>query len=211
MEEYNQLKQKDTHFACSVYALLNLFRYDYWVIIRINSILRFLIYLEKIWAFFRMEWATANIIFPAAIKWINFTYNISLTIKKLTIKEVGNERGYILWFKKATTLYKKSAEDGEITKEDVNNFSLYKDNGHFHFWKREELVESLGWFRAKFTLKNLKLAFENNYYYPTIRTIEWEENLRKKLIAIVQERELYLPKNPYIKEYELKDFIKQYK
>jgi len=211
IEEYNQLKQKDTNYACSIYTLLNLFKYDYGVIIPLNLILKFLIYLEKAWVFFRLEWAVANIIYPVAIKYINLKYWINLIIQKLTIDQIKEERGYILWFKKATTKYKKSAEDWEITKEDINNFSLYKDNWHFHFWKRWVLVESLGWFKTKLSLENLKEAFTKGFYYPTIRTIVWEEKLRKKLILIAQERKLYLKKNKYIQEYELKDFIKQYK
>jgi len=209
--EYNQLLQKDTYYACSIYALLNLFKYDYWVIIPINLILKLLIYLERLWVFFRLWWAVADVIYPIAIKYINIRYWISLKIEKTTVDKITNKRWYILWFKKATTLYKKNAEDWEITKEDINAFSSYKDNGHFHYWKRWEVVESLGWFRSRLSLDNLSYAFEKGFYYPTIRTISWEEKLKLKLISIAQERKLYNFKIPYIQEYELKDFIKQYK
>jgi len=136
-KEYNQLLQHDTYYWCSIYALLSLFRYDYWVFVPLTKTLIFLTYLEKIWVFFRLEWAYAKYIFPAALKHINKLFWLDLALRTKTLKgKMSYKHGYILWFKKATTFYKRKAEDWEITKQDIEEIKTRKQNWHFLFLEK---------------------------------------------------------------------------
>lgn len=210
--EYNQLKQNDTFFACSIYALLNLFRYDYGIYVELNYILKFLIYLEKIWVFFRLEWAYAKYIFPAALKYINSKLGLNLTLVTTSLsRELSNKHGYILWYRRANTIYKKEAQDWEITKKDIDKIKDTPANWHFHYFKKGRTVESLWGFRYRLSKQNLKYAHSLWMYYDNIRYITWEEELKEELIKIVKFRKIQKLKNPYVWYDEVKKIKKQLK
>ena len=204
MKEYNQLEQKATWYACSIYALLNLLKYDYWVYIETTKTLKFLVYLEVIGVFFRLEGSCAKYIFPSAIKHINKLLWLELKLWTTTLKsKLSTKYGYILWYKRANTYYKNSASDWEITKEEIEKIEDTKANWHFHFWKRWKIVESLWGFRYKLSIDNLKYAYSKDMYYTNCRYIYWEEELKKEFIHIVKLRKLQKLDNPFIKYNEI--------
>ena len=86
---YNQLLDKQTHYGCSLYALLNQVKYDYWVIIPQDIILSTLLYLEKIWVFFPTKWASAPAIYPAIKKYIKFKLWLDFTIEVIVFVSIN--------------------------------------------------------------------------------------------------------------------------
>lgn len=212
MNEYDQLKQSDTYYACSIYALLNLFKYDYWVFVELTKTLKFLVYLEKIWVRFRLEWAYAKYVFPSALKHINNLYGLELWLWITTLnKKLSTKYWYILWYKRANTSYIETADDWIVTKDDIDLVEKTANNWHFHYRKRWTVVESLWGFRYKLSLTNLKYAYSKDLYYPNARYIYWEEELKKEFIKIVKLRKLQWLENPYIKLDEIKKIKLEYK
>jgi len=210
MQEYDQLKNDYTHYWCSVYALLNLFRYDYWIYVELDYILKFLVYLESISARFKLEWAYASVVFPACIKYINLKLGLKLKLGKSTLKaELSNKHGRILGYKRANTFYTSLFKDWEITMEDVEDVKESKENGHFHFWKRWKIIESLWGTRYKMNAKVLDYAYFCWLYYPTIRYVYWEEELQKECLDIVKYRKMQKLNNPYVRYEQIKQIKQQ--
>lgn len=212
INEYDQLKQKDTNYACSIYALLNLFKYDYWIFIELTKTLKFLIILEKAWVFFRLQWAYAKYIFPAAIKHINKVFWLKLYLWVTTLNHtLSNKYWYILWYKRANTSYIKTTNDWEVTKDDIDIVLKTKQNWHFHYRKRWKIVESLWGFRYKLNKNHLKYAYSKWLYYKNIRYIYWEEELKEEFIKIVKLKRRRNLENPYIKYDEILRIKEQFK
>ena len=188
MQEYNQNLQKQTHYSCSIYAFLNMIKYDFWVTLKIDWILKIVIYMEKIWALLP-RWAYASIIFPALLKYIKWKTWFNIKMEKTTINKINSNYWYILGFKKANRFYKSLAIDWKITKDEIDKIRDSKKwYWHFHYYKRWTIVETWWGFRYKLTLGNLIYMFEQGLYYPSCRRFyAWDEKtrkLQKKLIRL---------------------------
>ena len=144
MAKYNQQLQEDTYYACSVYAFLNMIKYDFGIWLKLDWILKIVMYMEKIWALLP-KWAYASVIFPAFLKYVNWKTGFVIEMDITTVDKIDPDKWYILWFKKANRLYLSVAKDWEITKEDIDNISLvitYIVNHYFQVYS-QFLIKSL--------------------------------------------------------------------
>ena len=189
---YNQLAQKSTNYSCSVYAFLNVIKYDFWLEIPVDTILKIVIYLEKIWALLPW-WSYAGILFPAIIKYTEYKTWFKLIIVKWTINNIDNKKAWILWYKKADSKYINLAKDWTITRSDIDTINKNtKFWWHFHMWKRNTVIETLWWFAYRLMRLNLKYAHSKGMYYDAVRAfIPWDERTEKAqkyLVNLVKER-----------------------
>ncbi len=209
---YNQLLQKQTWYACSVYALLNQIKYDYGVVVPLDTILTTLTYLEKIGAFFPTQWASASVIYPAIQKYISWKLGLVFKIETSTISQMDIDKGYILGFKKAIKLYTELTKDWELTIADLDKIALLsKSQGHFHFLKRWVLIETLWGYEYKVSKDTLLYGLKKDLYYPTVRrfvpaTPKTVEVCLKSMTIVKNRRDAWW-KNPFISLQELKDLF----
>lgn len=168
---YDQTKQPYTRNACWIYACLNYFRYEYWVYLPDDSvIIKICEYLARIDAWFEKWGADANIAGPALMKYIKYKTWFKLKIVKSSIDRINTDRGYVIWFKKASRLYLKLAQDKKLDKNDINEIKANKwGYGHFLFYKREKAVDSLWWYWYDFSFNDLKYARDLDLFYNSVR------------------------------------------
>jgi len=192
MPTYNQLAQEQTNYSCSVFWFLNWFKYSCWVELKVDWILKIIIYMEKIWALLS-KWAYASVIYPALIKYVDYKTWLKFNIVTTDITRIDREKGRIIWFKKANSQYVTLSKDLKVTFEDTDKIIESKWwSWHFHFIKRDVIIESLGWYPYRISKEVLLYAFMNWLYYQNARTFEpsdeYTEVTQKKLIGLVKDR-----------------------
>jgi len=200
---YNQLAQKQTNYACSVYAYLNAIKHDFGIKLKIDWILKIVIYMEKIGALLP-KWAYASVIYPALNRYTKWKTWFSLKIEKWTLNTIDPDKWYILGFKKGSRTYLGLSKDW-IDKDDIdtirNTTSFY---WHFHFWKRNTIDESLGDFTYNMPLEVLKYA--SDIYYPTTRRIVADspesKRVQKLVLQRVKNRKKYLSLDEFLTYYK---------
>lgn len=189
MEIYNQTKQKDTKYACTVYTFLNIMLLDYWVKIKDWYAIKFVYYLEKVGALILTQWAVFSVIYPIMVKYVNVRYWINLKIKTSSISQGLDEiSSWSLWLKKLTIKWQKlGTSDWEFTKEDVD-MAIKFNNAywHNHLWKKWVIVDSYGAVDYKCNLDTLKYGVTKDLYYDTWRAIipgdSFTQKVKDKLI-----------------------------
>ncbi len=193
---YNQTLRNDTKYSCTVYTFLHMILLDFAVEIRVDYIIKFIYYLEKIWVLFLKSWAVFNIIYSAMVKYINFKYWILLKIETTSIsKWLQNWKAYSLGCKKLTNKWQKLwTIDWVFTNSDVDLAITYKNAyAHNHCYKNWAIIDSWNaWskldsaIRYNISEETLKYWVEKDLYYDTARVIiPWDkftETLKKFLI-----------------------------
>ena len=198
---YNQLAQEQTHYSCSVYAFLNCILLDYWVQLKVDWILKLVIYMEKIWVL--LPWgASASVIFPALVKYTEYKTGFKLKIVKWTIYKLWT-KSTILWLKKSNRTYLNLADDWEITKKDIDSLNDSKGwYGHFHCYKRWNILETLWWFRYKISKDILNYAKSKDLYYTATRSFIPADtktaDMQKKLVSLVRSRKRFISYNEFL-------------
>ena len=200
---YNQLAQKQTHYSCSVYAFLNIIKYDYWIEIKVGNILNIIIYMEKIGALLKW-WASANIIYPALVKYVEWKTGFKMKTIKWNISTIDSKKWWVLWYKRSNKTYIELSEDWEITKEDVDKIVKTKKwYWHFHVWKRNVILETLWGFPYKMKKSNLKYSESKDLYYYSTRAFiprdERTEKMQKFLIKVVRQKQEFMTYEEFLK------------
>ena len=187
--EYNQREMKWMNYWCTIVTFLNILRNDFKINVRNDMIISFSYYLEKIWVFFRLSWATFSLIYPAMVKYVNVKYGINLKIKTSTITEwLSDNNTWWLWLKKLTTKGQALwTTDWIFDNKDVDLAMSYANAyWHNHAWKNWIIIDSYNWVRYKTSLNTLKYWVEKGLYYDAARTIiAWDSftsSLQNKLI-----------------------------
>lgn len=180
----NQRLQKETWYACTLYTMLNIIKYDYKVTVKIDWVLKLVNYMERIGALLP-NGAYFSVIYPAMVKVLEWKTGLKFKIEVWYISQwLSDDYWRGLWFKHANKFYQSLAEDWELTKDDIDQ--IKKNNkwaGHNHMLKRNIIVESLWGYYYEVTPETLKYAVEQWVYYDTARTIlPWDERTeyRKK-------------------------------
>ena len=189
----NQRLQKDTNYACSIYTMLHILQFDYGVSVNIDNIMWIVKYMEKIWALLP-KWAYFAVIYPAMVKLLEWKTGLKFWIKESYISAwLDTKHSWGLWFLKATKFYETLARDQLIDKQDIDKIvENEKGYWHNHFWKRGNVLESLGGYHYEMSLKTLKYAVKQWVYYDRARTIvPWDERteeIQKRLISIAKKK-----------------------
>jgi len=173
----NQRLQTETKVACTLYTMLNIIKYDYKVTVKIDWILKLVVYMEKIGALLPM-WAYFGVIYPAMVKVLEWKTGFKFKVKVWYISQwLSDDYGRGLGFKKASKFYETLARDKLIDKSDIDQIKAKKWWGwHNHMIKRDLIVESLGGYYYKITKDTLKYAEREWIYYNTARTIvPWDK------------------------------------
>ncbi len=198
MSQYNQKEQKDTFYACTIYTMLNILKFDYWISVNIDNILWIVKYMEKLGALLP-KWAYFSVIYPAMAKLLEWKTGMKFKIKVSSISAwLDNKHMWGLWFKKASKFYKELAKDQLIDKLDIDKIKAWpKGYWHNHAWKRKTILETLGGYYYEMSLKTLKYAVKQDIYYDTARTIvPWDartERIQKELIRIAKKTGKTIP------------------
>lgn len=192
MPSYNQRLQGQTAYACTIYTMLNILQFDYWVVVKIDNILWIVNYMEKIGALMP-KGAYFWVIYPAMVKLLEWKTGLKFKVKKWYISQgLDSKYAWGLWFLKATKYYETLARDQLIDKEDIDLIIKNKKGyGHNHFWKRGTIIESLWGYHYKVDINTLKYAVNKWVYYDSARTIiPWDERTKK-----IQKRLIEIAKN----------------
>lgn len=204
MKQYDQTLQKQTGYACTVYSMLNIIKYDYGIELKVDWILKIVVYMEKIGVLFP-KWAVFSVIYPAMTKLIEMKTGFKLNIKKSSISSgLDNKSMWGLWFKKASRLYKTLSQDWQITKEDIEELVKAKGwYGHNHAWKlwnkthKWIMIETLWGYAYTYTLDNLQRAEIMGLYYDTARTlVPWDSKTlqaQKYWVKEAKKRKQFIP------------------
>lgn len=193
MTIYNQKLQKDTLYSCTIYTMLHIIKYDFWVSVNIDNILWIVKYMEKIWALLP-RWAYFAVIYPAMVKllewktWLKFKIEVSYITAGLDKKRMWG-----LGFLKANRFYHQKASDKLITVQDLIDIKDWpKGSWHNHAWKKNTIIESLGAYHYNIDIKTLKHGVKLGLYYDKARTIvagnEKTKKIQKNLIKIAKKR-----------------------
>jgi len=200
---YNQLAQKQTNYSCSIYAFLNIIKYDYWIEMKVDNILKLIIYMEKIGALLTW-WASAWIIYPALVKYVEWKTGFKLKIVKWTIDTIDNKKWWILWLKKSNKTYIELSKDWVITKSDIDKIVQTKKwYWHFHMFKKNTILETLWGFPYRLMKLNLEYAYNQWLYYTSTRAfIPWDERtekMQKFLIKVAKEKWEFMSYEEFLK------------
>ena len=194
MELYNQKKQDETNYACTIYTFCHIILFDYWIRIDDHLIIKFTYVLEKLWVFFRLSWAKFDVIYPAMVKYVNVRYWINLKIKQSTISKWLDEVStWSLWLKRLTIKGQKlGTDDWVFTKDDVDKALTFKNAyGHNYCVKKGKawlwiVIDSYNWVHYNCDIEVLKYWVTKWLFYDTARAIiPWDaftERLQKSLI-----------------------------
>lgn len=184
---YDQTKYKDTRFACTIYTLLIMLKFDFWVKIEDDLILRLVYYAERIWVLVLTEWAYFNVIYPALIKFINLRYWIKLDLKAIDIRNwiIKDWLTYSLGLKKLSNFQQSLALDDKVfSKADVDRVlsssAWYWHNLAYLNWV---VLDPWKWIAYRLDRETLLYAVNKWLFFPTARyIIPWNEftNLLQK-------------------------------
>ena len=198
MPQYNQKLQSETFYACTIYSMLNILKFDFWISVNIDNILWIVKYMEKLWALLP-KWAYFSVIYPAMVKLLEWKTWMKFKVKVNYISAwLDTKHAWGLWFKRASKFYKTLAKDQLIDKIDIDKIKEWP-NGywHNHSWKRGKVLETLGGYYYEMSLKTLKYAVKQWIYYDTARTIvAWDtktENIQKELVRIAKKTGKTMP------------------
>jgi len=213
---YNQKLQKETVVACSIYSMLNIMKYDYFVDVYIKNILWIVKLMQKIGALMPTG-AYFNIIYPAFVKLIEFKTWLKFKVEKGYISKWVDKR-YTRWvgLLKANLDYKRLTKDGVLTAEEmdtINNSKFGSGHNNIIKWIPENklwtVAESLWGFSYRVAFKNIQYGQSIWLYYDTVRTIlprdDRTKAIQKKLIKLAKR------KKKAIHYSNLKELIKLYK
>lgn len=198
MSQYNQKLQESTYYACTIFSMLNILKYDYGIHVNIDNILWIVKYMEKLWALLP-KWAYFPVIYPAMVKLLEWKTWMKFKIKKSYISSwLDAKHMWGLGFKRASKFYKELAQDQLIDKIDIDKIKSWpKWYWHNHAWKRGSILETLWGYKYEVSIKTLKYAVKQWVYYDTARTIvPWDartERIQKELIRIAKKTKKTMP------------------
>lgn len=208
MAYYDQTLQKQTFYACTIYTILNILKYDFWVHVDLDWILKTVMHMEKIWALLP-KGAYFAIIYPAMALYLWNQLKIKLKVKESYISEwLDSISMWWLGFKKWSKLYKELSRDGRMSYWDVDRISKADSSFYHNHWRKESnktgiwiMVESRFGYPYWFAMWVLKNALKKDLYYDKARTLI-PDGLESRLI---QERTIQEAKRLWrtlsIKEY----------
>lgn len=179
MKHYDQTKDNKTKYACTIYTMLNIIKYDYGVEIKDDMIFTIVAYMERIGVLLP-KGAYFSVIYPAMCKYISFKTWLKLKVKESTITwGLDSFHTWGLWAKRLSSLSIALAKDDwKITVEDMQKIAAAKKgSGHNHAVKESNknsswiLLESWWGFIYKTSLKALREWVKLWIYYDKARTI----------------------------------------
>lgn len=185
---YDQTKQSKTKYSCTIYTMLNIIKYDFWVELKDSLIFYMVYYFEKIWALLP-KWAYFSIIYPAMVKLIEWKTGFKLKVKLSQIsKWLDDISMWGLWYKRLSSLsVTLSKDDWVISIEDIKEiYKSKKWSGHNHAFKQWNkswewtVVESWGGYTYQMDIKTLKEAEKLWIYYDNARTLLPADDRTKK-------------------------------
>lgn len=167
---YNQIWDIDLKNSCSVLALLDYLKYEYYIEIPRDSILILLDYLKRMEAWFPKWWADAWVVYPAIVKYIKWRYWLSIKIKVGNIEKINDGRGHILGFKWANKKYLSLTSDKEVTSKDIDEMQV--SNWHFIYYENNVVADNLWWILIRWTYENIQYAYHKWLFYYNTREFE---------------------------------------
>ena len=197
-EQYDQTKSENTKYSCTIYTMLNIIKYDFWVEVSDSIIFKIVAYMEGIGALWP-KWAYFSVIYSAMVKLIEYKTWFKLKIKKSSIsKWLDDKSMWALWFKKLSDLSIGLAKDDHwITTFDIQEIAKsHKWSGHNHavkLWNvsnKWTVLDSWWGFTYHTSLAALKEGVLLDVYYDVARTLvaadERTKRLQKKYVSVAK-------------------------
>lgn len=187
MTQYDQTKEDFTKYSCTIYSMLNMIKYDFWVSLKDSYIYSIVYYMEKIWALLP-RWAYFGIIYPAMVKLIEIQTWLKLKIKIWYISSwLDNISMWGLWAKRLSSLSISLSKDWFLSVEDMKTIAdSEKWSWHNHVVKLKHnnnewiILDSRGGLVYWTSLEALKKWVDLWIYYDKARAlIPADEKTRK--------------------------------
>lgn len=225
MENYNQNNQQYTRMACTIYTLCNIIKYNFWIVVVDNFIIRLCKYFESINVWSPIQWAIFAIIYPAFIKnlnsklWLNFRL-VSWNINTLSNTDTNCWWVWMIHYHN----WQQLIIDWVFSQDDVDQFNKYNWQTFEHnIWRDGSdwwyLINTDWWNPIKCSIDTLKYMVKTWILWGAIRTIQPADEMTTMVVALTKwmaktdNMKLFLEtnsSNPYLaKSQALFNFWKQ--
>ena len=188
---YNQYQNKETAMACSIYSLLQIMLYRYWIKVEQSFFIKAAIFFDSIWKFDMKKWATFSIIDKSFVWYLNYKLGLKFKLESTTIEELesSDKKTYQLWIKNYSNYkYKKAKKWDRYTKESMDYLASFDwESGHAanYDW-------SAGWYfidtnaskNVKMSLSVLKYWKKLDLFWWALRTISPDDKITEEVCKL---------------------------
>lgn len=211
---YDQTIHKETWYACVFFWFLHILKFKYGIDVLLPSkdtkikyawILKFVGYLKFLWVLLTWGSVTSTMYATCTQKmrsklFLNFIV-LSASITKWELKEW---EFYGLGIKNLSTYYKKLAQDGRITREEIDAINKKKGYWHhimYHRWP-DIVYDSYGAFQYHLPFENLQYWVKTGSAYDTARSLDINDDATEKTLN-------FLKRMRNKENIKLSDFLKE--
>lgn len=206
---YNQRKQRYTRNACTIYTLLTIMRFNFWIEVKDSFIIKLCKYLEKLWWWLPAQWAVFNIIYALFIKELNKKLGLNFKLKKTTITALKktDRTTYGVWLPRYNKNFAKAMKNGVITKSEIDSIDTYTWKTFWHNlawdWSKKGYIINTDWtYPAKCSIETLKYWEKIWVFWNNLRSIIANDKFTKAVIQLTMQMRRYESK------WKLDDYLK---
>lgn len=175
---------------CTLYSIMNIWRTKWGIILNKEQQDKLIQDAEDSWIWSEESWAIFDFIYNWVTWWVYKNTWIEMTVYATNIHTTNFEERLVkwdtfwLWLVTASSWYKESRKDQEITQEEVDNFDW--DNNkrywHNHTYKYGYIIETLSSVPddeklIKMKLSVLRSCWDKGVYRNTARTFDLQDQL----------------------------------
>ena len=187
-ENYNQYSSPTTKNSCSIVSFFNIFKYKYAIIVYNNFFIGFSIYLDKLGLFNIKEWWIFSIVDNAIVNTINkkLDLDFKLVTKSLNSLKESDQGIYQLWVKwYSTKKFNTIKADWKITLAEMDYLKTFTGwIWHAVTWGKWYFIDTDWGKNTKMSLEVLKYGVKLWLFWNTIRTIEPNDRITKKVCEL---------------------------
>jgi len=134
MRYYNQRLQWYSRMACTIYTLLYILEFNFWIEVKRTFIIKVLEFFDKLWKWSPTLWATFSIIYPSFVFYLNKRLKLNFRLEKsfITLSHSNDTNFYGIWMPSYNKPFAEAIKRGIITKEDMLASKNYKWRWFWH-------------------------------------------------------------------------------
>lgn len=177
MSKYNQYQSKLTKNWCAIVSLMQVYLYRYAVLVPFTWIINTAVFLDKIWVFSILNWATFYILDNALVSHINKQTELNFKLIKTTIPKLKrtDHNTYQIWITKYSSYRWDKAKVGwVITKKDIDMLVAHWWVGHAANWdwsSKWKFIDTDWKDNTDMSYEVLQYWYEKGLFFTNIRTV----------------------------------------
>lgn len=186
---YNQKLEDYTRMGCPWYGLMNIVKYKFGIIVKNNTIITLLKYMERIWIWSSLYWGRFDFFYNAFVNLISRKLDIKLKVVTTSITRIDkwDTGSYWIWIPNYYN-WKKLIEDWKLDEADVIEFMKYNWKTYWHhlIWDWSWgwfIVNSDWWTPIKCPLNVLKSMARDKMIWNVARTLEPADDRTRRILS----------------------------